>query len=64
MVVNFSAGDALRFVAEEQAFRLGSLLTESSHPKTADFSKVVAGSLRRESSNCSTLTENCPRARR
>jgi N-acetylmuramic acid 6-phosphate etherase len=36
---------ALRFVAEEQAFRLGSLLTESSHPKTADFSKVVAGSL-------------------
>jgi len=36
---------ALHFVEHEQAFHLGTLLTESPHPKTARFSQTIAGNI-------------------
>ena len=36
-----SKDKAKQFLAEEQAFRLGTLLTESSHPKTRTLSQTI-----------------------
>jgi len=55
---------AARFLAEEQAFRLGTLVTESSHPTTADLSKTIAESIEAGIDQLLRVdTEIAPRAR-
>lgn len=55
---------ASRFLAEEQAFRLGTLVTESSHPKTADLSTIIAESVEAGVDQLLGVdTEIAPRAR-